>query len=237
MIKIELIPPIKDVYVTQGFGFNYVDFYEKMGLKGHPGIDFKARHGCPIKAAHSGEVTWARRGKDRGIGIEIWDKENLFKTFYYHHHKNLVKKGDKVKKGQHIAIADNTGKYTTGSHEHFELYRVNSKGQTMNIGNGFRGSIDPAPYFPEFWDRTPAINRYGRDKSWLAEWKMRFKNVWLHKKLNNQGLINKIFNDTFINALVYGGWGYEDVINDALWEQWTYLKKDEFTRKIIPFNR
>jgi len=236
--NINIIPPVKDVYVTQGFGFNYVDFYAKMGLKGHPGIDFRAKHGCKIYAAHDGVVSFAGRGKDGGIGVELWNKGENFKTFYYHHKKNLVKKGQEVKQGDNIALADNTGKYTTASHEHFELYFCSNDGkQSCFVGNGYKGSVDPAIYFKKNWDKTNAYHRYGRKQDWLAEFKMRFKNIWLHDQLNKRGAIKKIFDTSFINALVYGGWGFEDVINDAMWENWAFIKKDDYLKGITPFLR
>jgi len=233
----KLKPPVKDVYVTQGFGFNYVDFYKKMGMKGHNGIDFRAKHGCPILSANNGIVHWAGKGKDGGIGIQIWNKTQRYKTFYYHHDKNLVKKGDKVKQGQEIAKADNTGRYTTSSHEHFGLYLTDYKGKTINYNNGYKGAIDPTIYFEKNWDKTNAYHRYGRKQEWLAEFKMRFKNIWLHDQLNKIGMIKRVFDTDFINALVYGGWDFESSINPAMWENTSYLTKSEYLKGVRPFLR
>jgi hypothetical protein len=238
---IKLLLPIRDVFVIQPFGVNYLDFYKQWGLKGHPGIDFRARHGCPVRAAHGGEVTFSQQGADGGVGVEIWDRLNKIKTFYYHHKTNNVVKGDIVKAGQIIALADNTGKYTTGDHEHFEVYHVDANGNTLNTNNGFRGSVDPAPYLAamhgEQWEKPASYHRYGRKQEWLAEWMMRFKNAWLHRKLTGTGQLNKIYDTCFINRLVYGYWSFEDAINPAMNQITDYLKKAEYLDGQRPFER
>jgi hypothetical protein len=233
--------PVRDIQITQPFGANFLDFYAQWGLKGHPGIDFRAKCGCRIIAAHEGIVSWSGRGKDGGIGVEIWDKEKCFKTFYYHHKENSKKihKGIKVSAGEVIALADNTGKYTTGDHEHFELYFVDEDGNTLNKNNGYGGSVDPAPYFEKeygrHWDKPAAYHRYGRKQEWLAEFNMRFKNIWLHKQLKKVKQLHKIYDNEFINAMVYGGWDFDSVINPAMCELWKHLKKSEYENGRKPF--
>jgi murein DD-endopeptidase MepM/ murein hydrolase activator NlpD len=225
--------PVRDVRINQPFGVNYLNFYQQWGLKGHPGIDFSARYGCPIMAAHDGIVSWCGKGKDGGIGIEIWNKPGKFKTFYYHHliNGNKIQKGVKVSVGEIIAKADNTGKYTTGDHEHFELYFVDDNGNTLDKNNGYGGSVDPAPYFAQVygkdWMKSRSYNRYGRKQEWFAEWKMRFKNPWLHRQLIKRGM-SPVWGIEPINAAIYGNWAFEDIINPALYENWGYLTKMEY---------
>lgn len=234
--KLNIISPVNDVLVTQGFGSNYLGFYKQWGLDGHPGIDYRLKHSGRVIASHKGIVTWAGKGKDGGIGIEIWDKNQSIKTFYYHHEKNLVKKNNIVEQGQLIAKGDNTGKYTTGSHEHFELYFVDKYGVTLNKDNGYKGSVNPALHLPKNWDKDNAYHRYGRKQNRKAEFLMRFKNPWLHRQLRKSNSIGKIYNTSFINALVYGSWAFSDVINPALYEIWGWCKKDEYTRGKKNFN-
>jgi len=240
-MKIDLILPVRDVLINQPFGVNYLDFYKQWGLKGHPGIDFSARRGCKIKAAHKGVVSWCGKGKDGGIGVEIWNRIENYKTFYYHHLKNSPKlqNGVAVGQGEIIAEADNTGKYTTGSHEHFEFYFTGKNGNTIDTKNGFKGSVDPAPYFAaslgKDWDKPAAYHRYGRKQVWLAEFNMRFKNIWLHRQLKKRGLLHYVNITEFINKLCYGFWSFEDAINPAMNEITNNLTKIQYQKGERPF--
>lgn len=79
------------------------------------------------------------------------------KSIYWHIKKGSfkVKVGDKVKAGDLLAEADNTG-MSTGSHLHFGIKPV-LKGEAdwtwYNIeqSNGYLGAIDPEPYFNRFF--------------------------------------------------------------------------------------
>lgn len=229
----KLLLPVRDIRINQPFGVNYLNFYQQWGYKGHNGIDFEAYDRCPVLASHDGIVTTANTDKDGGIVVEISSKELGIKTIYYHLESfaSGIQKGIKVAGGQIIAYADNTGKYTTGNHLHFGLKKIDASGNTLNSNNGYGGAIDPSPYFAERygkdWMKSACYNRYGRKQEWLAEWTMRFKNPWLHKQLIKRGM-NPIWGIEPINALVYGGWPFDSVINPALYEQWGYLTKTEY---------
>ncbi|SHJ96262.1 peptidoglycan DD-metalloendopeptidase family protein [Tepidibacter formicigenes] len=93
----------------------------------HTGIDIAAPKGTIIKAADGGTVTFS--GTQSGYGkLVIIDHGNGYKTYYAHCSKLLVKKGDKVAKGQSIAKVGSTGR-STGNHLHFE---VRKKGTPVN---------------------------------------------------------------------------------------------------------
>lgn len=87
----------------------------------HRGIDIAAPTGTPIKAADGGKVTFAGYKGSFGYLVEI-DHGNGYKTRYAHCSKLLVKAGEKVYKGQHIANVGNTGN-STGSHLHLEVLK------------------------------------------------------------------------------------------------------------------
>lgn len=237
--SMKLSLPIRDVYITQPFGVNYLDFYKKLGLDGHNGIDFRAKKGCPVLASHSGKVLEASTDTSGGKQVILFNKEGHFKTIYYHLLSFNVKTGDTVKEGQAIGKADNTGKYTTGDHLHFGLKMTDKNGDAINLDNGYRGAIDPAPFFELMvgyaWDKPSAYHRYGRKQDWKAEFNMRFMNPWLHKQLIKRGQLKKIFDTEFINALVYGGWDFDAVINPAMHYNWAYLKKSEYLKGERPF--
>lgn len=85
----------------------------------HTGIDIAAPLGTPIAAPADGVVTYS--GKLGGYGYAIVINHGFgHKTFYGHNQKNIVKEGDRVKRGQVIGYVGNSG-YSTGSHVHYEV--------------------------------------------------------------------------------------------------------------------
>ena len=87
----------------------------------HRGLDIAASVGTPIKAADGGTVSFAGYKGSYGYMVEI-NHGNGYVTRYAHASKLIVKKGDKVSKGQHIANVGNTGR-STGAHLHFEVLK------------------------------------------------------------------------------------------------------------------
>jgi len=101
----------------------------------HDGIDIAAKQGTPVYAAASGKVVYAdSRLTGYGNLIIIRHNTNMF-TAYAHNQKNLVKRGQQVKAGQHISNVGATGR-ATGAHLHFEVRR----GET---------AVDPLAYLPK----------------------------------------------------------------------------------------
>lgn len=91
----------------------------------HDGIDIPAPKGTPIVASDSGVVIYSDNGI-RGYGnMIVIAHEGEIYTVYAHNNKNLVDKGDRVRKGQVVGQVGNTGR-STGSHLHFEI-RVKNK--------------------------------------------------------------------------------------------------------------
>ena len=86
----------------------------------HQGIDIGVVVGTTIVAAMDGTVSVVSNVGDYGTHLKIVNKDVT--TIYAHCSKILVKEGDKVKKGQKIALSGNTGN-TTGPHLHFEIRR------------------------------------------------------------------------------------------------------------------
>lgn len=93
----------------------------------HSGIDIPAPGGTKILAANDGVVTFAGRKGSYGNLVGI-DHGGKITTFYAHTSRILVKNGQKVKKGQAIALVGSTGR-STGNHLHFE---VRKNGKTTN---------------------------------------------------------------------------------------------------------
>lgn len=87
----------------------------------HRGLDIANRTGNSINAADGGTVTFAGYKGTYGYLVEI-DHGNGYKSRYAHCSKLLVKRGDKVYKGQRIANIGNTGR-STGPHLHLEIIK------------------------------------------------------------------------------------------------------------------
>ncbi|MBC7428858.1 MAG: M23 family metallopeptidase [Bacteriovorax sp.] len=91
-------------------------------IKFHEGIDVGAPIGTPIVAPADGIVTFAGPKPGFGNFVQI-DHGYGVETIYGHASQVLAKKGQKVARGDRIAIVGNTG-YSTGPHVHYEV-RVN----------------------------------------------------------------------------------------------------------------
>lgn len=85
----------------------------------HYGIDLACPVGTRVSAADGGTVIYSGYSGSLGYVVKI-NHGNGMVTFYAHCSKLLVKKGDKVYQGQHIANSGNTGR-STGPHCHFQV--------------------------------------------------------------------------------------------------------------------
>ncbi len=85
----------------------------------HRGVDFSARKGTPVVAPADGVVTFSGKWKTYGNVVEISHGYG-YVTRYAHLEKQLVRKGQKVKRGDVIARVGSSGK-STFSHLHYEV--------------------------------------------------------------------------------------------------------------------
>ncbi len=119
-IKSKMLPTIQPVnvsYNASGFGWRLDPFTGRSAF--HEGIDFASPTGTPIAAAAGGVVIAAEYHHQYGNMLEI-DHGNDIVTRYAHASKLLMKVGDIVKRGQHVADIGSTGR-STGAHLHFEV--------------------------------------------------------------------------------------------------------------------
>jgi len=120
-----LIWPIKGK-ITSRFG--------RRGSRMHDGIDISAKEGTPVRAATDGTVVYSdQRLSGYGKLVIIRHGKGLF-TVYAHNQRNLVKKGERVKRGDTVAKVGQTGR-ANGPHLHFEVRH----GST---------AVDPLSYLP-----------------------------------------------------------------------------------------
>lgn len=111
--------PITKGWLSSYFGKRADPFTGKTEY--HKGIDFAGQEGSDVVAVAAGVVIWSGERHGYGNLVEI-DHGNGYVTRYGHNEKNLVKVGDRVTKGQKIALMGSTGR-STGPHVHFEVLR------------------------------------------------------------------------------------------------------------------
>ena len=109
--------------IASGFGMRIHPIYGEPKM--HTGIDFAAPTGTPVCATGDGVVEEA--GYASGYGLHIVINHSWgYETLYGHLSKSLVKKGQKIKRGQIIGKVGSTG-LSTGSHLHYEVIKNNRK--------------------------------------------------------------------------------------------------------------
>jgi murein DD-endopeptidase MepM/ murein hydrolase activator NlpD len=115
----ECIPAIKPLpgEITSGFGMRMhpILHYERM----HDGIDILSDVGSPVKAAGNGIIEFA--GIKGGYGLTITINHGFgYESTYAHLSEILVRKNQKVLRGEIIAKSGDSG-LSTGPHLHYEV--------------------------------------------------------------------------------------------------------------------
>ena len=103
-------------------------------LNSHSGLDIAAAEGTVVVASADGRVTFSGEDEELGLMVAV-DHVGVYLTRYAHNAVLIVEAGERVRKGQPIALVGNTGQ-SSGPHLHFEILE--------------RGSPrDPLAYLPE----------------------------------------------------------------------------------------
>lgn len=126
--------PLKDGWLSSGYGYRNDPFTGKRAF--HNGVDIAAKPGLPIEAIATGVVTASRVKPGYGVTVEI-NHGNGYTTRYAHAKVAKVKTGERVEKGDVVAIVGNTGR-STGTHLHFEVLR---DGKAVNPRKYLRASL------------------------------------------------------------------------------------------------
>jgi murein DD-endopeptidase MepM/ murein hydrolase activator NlpD len=85
----------------------------------HAGLDYHAAIGTPVHATNAGTIILARPLYFEGNCVAIDHGQGLI-TLYFHLSEFKVKEGDKVDRGQIVALSGGTGR-STGPHLHFAV--------------------------------------------------------------------------------------------------------------------
>lgn len=114
---IRLTPPTPKGFISSGWG-------RPREYRGgwHEGLDFPADEGSPVLAAASGTVVHVDNVNNSFAGhfITIHHGGGMH-TRYMHNLKNLVTKGQKVRRGEKIATVGRTGTSRSKPHVHFDV--------------------------------------------------------------------------------------------------------------------
>ena len=114
------IKPV-DGLITEGFN-------KKIG---HFGVDVVSKKGAFISSIDDGMVLFSSWTHEFGYVLVV-KHQNSFISFYKHNSEVFKSKGDYVKSGETIAIIGSSGKYSTGPHLHFELWKGSSPVNPVN---------------------------------------------------------------------------------------------------------
>lgn len=126
--------------LSSGFGYR-LDPILKV-RRPHYGVDFSLEKGSPVYATGDGVVSLVRSSfSGYGKQIEV-DHGFGYTTKYAHLSEFVVKKGQKVKRGELIAYSGNTGK-STAPHLHYEVHIDN---KPVNPVHYFYKDLNPSEY-------------------------------------------------------------------------------------------
>lgn len=143
LAHIPAIFPLKETeikYISSYFGYRPDPIYKVS--KFHSGIDFSAPLGTEAYATGDGTVCDVEKGHWGYGNMVTVDHGYGYKTRYAHLQKALVRKGNKVKRGQRIGLVGNTGK-TTGVHLHYEVLKNDVQIDPINF---FYNDLTPDEY-------------------------------------------------------------------------------------------
>ncbi len=137
----------KRPHITQHFGENPA-LYEKFGMKGHNGVDFRAAVGTMLFAPMDGVVQIRDSGLNGyGKHIKIRNEFKASEFILAHLSKFIVVDGQRVNMGDKLGLTGNTG-YSTGPHLHIGYRLLKPHGKdvwkwgVLNYNNGYKGGID-----------------------------------------------------------------------------------------------
>jgi LysM repeat protein len=106
-------------FLLPGNGGNIISRYGPRSGRMHYGTDVKMQKGDTVYAVSDGVVSRSNYGYGFGNIVIVSHKNNL-ETYYAHLSKFLVKKGNKISRGEPIGLAGSTGR-ARGPHLHFEM--------------------------------------------------------------------------------------------------------------------
>jgi len=176
-------PVPENTRISQRFG-ERPEFYNPLGFKAHPGIDFAIPEGTPIRAASWGVVVKVGHSK-KGWGIYVKIKHDFYITLYAHLQCALTCQGCYITKGQLIGYSGNTG-LSSGPHLHFGVRIPDS------ADNAYKGYIDPNQIINTSQSfNTEILDKIRREILQIKKDKYSKDSLYIHVKYIEKILSNK----------------------------------------------
>ena len=91
------------------------------GIRFHTGVDISVPPGSKVSATANGIVSFAGWAESSGIVVVV-EHGSGFSTAYAHNQKALVTVGQRVVRGDPVALSGSTG-VSTGPHVHYEIWK------------------------------------------------------------------------------------------------------------------
>lgn len=228
-----LLPPLKIMKLTQPFGHSDhgIDYMAAFGMKGHNGLDLRAPIGTEVYASCDGKMEFTRGGQGYGNEARIYNPYGY--EVIYAHLSDFIGESREVKAGERIAFSGNTG-FSTGPHLHFGLRRFTETSdgsrQVQDGGNGYKGGIDPTPFFAEDPFLLPVDKQYGltpMTPGVPSELEWYKTNAWYIWKFRRP------MTTRMMKALRYGFWDLRTVLDDSMVDVWQQMHKPEAIKRGI----
>ena len=126
--------------MASGYGYRIHPIYKTRKM--HSGMDFSAKTGTEIYATGDGKISKVRKSR-RGYGNHVVIEHGYgYKTLYAHMSKYIVRKGEKVKRGEVIGYVGSTGT-SVAPHLHYEVHK---DGKKINPVNFYYNDLNPEEY-------------------------------------------------------------------------------------------
>ena len=126
--------------MASGYGYRIHPIYKVRKM--HWGMDFSAPTGTEIFATGDGKVVEVKK-KYNGYGHHIKIQHGFgYETLYAHMSKILVKRGQRVERGEVIGLVGSTGT-SVAPHLHYEVFK---EGKRVNPAHYYFNDLSPEQY-------------------------------------------------------------------------------------------
>jgi len=105
--------------ISSPYGYRNHPVHEER--KFHTGVDLSVPSGSEVKATADGIVSFSGWTENSGIVVVV-EHGHGFSTAYAHNRKAVVRVGQRIARGDVIAMSGSTG-LSTGPHVHYEIWR------------------------------------------------------------------------------------------------------------------